>query len=148
MLTTQLGSLSQIWLRIYMYVYPSSPLGYKWFSGSPCEINLINPSLYKLPGPPIRQIWITRGRTFFPPTYKTPSETLQKRKAVEPDSLVFLFYHRLTGNVKTTFSYFNLFNYVFCLASPPIAPVAQSNLIYGHRRKQDNQETRKPSPGS
>ena len=64
-------------------MYPTSPLGYRWFRNS--SIKSI-PTHNPLPGPP------SQANIVFTKPYKTLSENLQKCEAVEAHLLVFLFF--------------------------------------------------------
>ena len=52
-----------------------------WATGGLEVISIQYPSPYPLPGPPIWQVWITRGFISFSPPQEMPSESSNKSKA-------------------------------------------------------------------
>ena len=78
-----------------MYIYTTKPLGDRWFKCSPSQTNAFP---YLFSGPPIRPLWIGRGRTSLSPNHiKRPAGT-SKSATLLPTSLLcfFLFsYSRL-----------------------------------------------------
>ena len=120
--------------------YPTSPLGDRLFRSS---FNQINPSPYPLPVPPIRRVWIGRGRTSFSPNHiKRRARASKSAVLLPPSLLLFLFFLLPLGVLQGWQKTINCVFFIFLLFPLPAIAENRSYLqnkhICGHSPDENN----------